>query len=96
MTPSHHSLAEQFVLLDNFYAAGDQSSLGHQWCDEAYANDYSHKYGNARNDFAGTNPMAYAPSGFLWDHAKNHGKTVRIYGEFDSGTVVTPNSATLV
>ena len=39
-----------------------KSSLGHQWCDEAYANDYSHKYGNARNDFAGTNPMAFAPS----------------------------------
>jgi ATP-dependent DNA ligase len=40
-------------------------SLGHQWCDEAWAADYSHKYGNSRNDFAGTNPMAFAPNGFL-------------------------------
>ena len=94
VTPNHHALAEQFVLLDNFYAAGDQSALGHQWCDEAYANDYVHKYGNARNDYAGTNPMAYAPSGFLWDHARRNGKTVRIYGEFDSATVVTPAAAT--
>src|SRR5262249_31813302 len=65
VTPNLHALVEQFVLLDNYYTAGDQSSLGHQWCDEAYANDYSHKYGNARNDFAGTNPLAFAPTGFL-------------------------------
>jgi YVTN family beta-propeller protein len=86
VSPNHHALAEQFVLLDNFYVVGDQSSLGHQWTDESYANDYSHKYGNARNDFAGTNPMAYAPTGFIWDHARNHGKTVRIYGEFTQST----------
>jgi hypothetical protein len=94
VTPNHHALAEQFVLLDNFYTAGDQSALGHQWCDEAYANDYVHKYGNARIDASGTNPMAYAPSGFLWDNARNHGKSVRIYGEFDSAAAVTPANST--
>jgi phospholipase C len=94
VTPNLHALAEQFVLLDNYYTAGDQSSLGHQWCDEAYANDYSHKYGNARNDFAGTNPMAFAPSGFIWDNARNHGKSARIFGEFTNRTVKTPASAT--
>jgi YVTN family beta-propeller protein len=94
VTPNHHALAEQFVLLDNFYAAGDQSALGHQWCNEAYANDYVHKYGNARNDFAGTNPMAFAPSGFLWDNARKHGKSVRIYGEFANRTMLTPSNAT--
>ncbi len=93
VTPNHHALAEQFVLLDNYYQPGDQSSLGHQWCDEAYANDYSHKYGNARNDYAGTNPMAYAPSGFLWDNARNNGRSVRIYGEF-AQSQVTPGNAT--
>jgi YVTN family beta-propeller protein len=70
VTPNLHALAEEFVLLDNYYTAGDQSSLGHQWCDESYPNDYSHKYGNARNDFAGTNPMAFASTGFLWDHRR--------------------------
>src|SRR5262245_33036334 len=54
VTPNIHSLAERFVLLDNYYTAGDQSALGHQWCDEGYSNDYVHKYGNARHDFAGT------------------------------------------
>ena len=94
VTPNLHALAEQFVLLDNYYTAGDQSALGHQWCDEAYANDYAHKYGNARNDFAGTNPMAFAPSGFLWDNARNHGRSARIFGEFTNRTVVTPSNAT--
>jgi len=94
VTPNIHALAEQFVLFDNYYTAGDQSSLGHQWCDEAYANDYSHKYGNARNDFAGTNPMAFAPTGFIWDNAQKHGKTARIFGEFTNRTVKTPSNAT--
>ena len=94
VTPNLHALVEKFVLFDNYYTAGDQSSLGHQWCDEAYANDYSHKYGNARNDFAGTNPLAFAPTGFLWDNARSHGKTARIYGEFTNRTTKTPSNAT--
>jgi hypothetical protein len=76
------------------YTAGDQSGLGHQWCDEGYANDYAHKYGNARNDFAGTNPMAFAPTGFIWDNARTHGKSARIFGEFTNRTVVQPANAT--
>ncbi len=92
VTPNHHALAEGYVLLDNFYTTGDQSALGHQWANEAYANDYVHKYGNARNDFAGTNPMAYASSGFLWDNARRHGKAVRVYGEFALNTITPPNA----
>ena len=94
VTPNIHALAERFVLFDNYYTAGDQSALGHQWCDEAYSNDYVHKYGNARNDFAGTNPMAFAPTGFLWDNAIRHGKSARIFGEFTNRTVKTPSDAT--
>jgi len=94
VTPNIHALAERFVLLDNYYTAGDQSALGHQWCDEAYSNDYVHKYGNARNDFAGTNPMAFAPTGFIWDNALRHGRSARIFGEFTNRTVKTPSNAT--
>ena len=90
VTPNQHALVERYVLLDNFYAAGDQSALGHRWCDEGYANDYVHKYGNARNE---TNPLNYAPTGFLWDHARRHGKTVRVYGELGQNTI-TPATAT--
>ncbi|HMF76210.1 MAG TPA: alkaline phosphatase family protein [Bryobacteraceae bacterium] len=95
VTPNAHALASQYVLFDNYYAAGDQSSLGHQWCDEAWAADYSHKYGNGRNDYAGTNPMAFAPTGFLWDNAQNNGHlTARIYGEFTNQNKITPSKAT--
>jgi YVTN family beta-propeller protein len=94
ITPNHHALAEQFVTLDNFYAAGDTSAMGHQWCNEAYANDYVYKYGGSRNDFAGTNPMAYSPGGFIWDKARKYGKTVRVFGEFAADTVVTPPQLT--
>ena len=95
VTPNAHALASQFVLFDNFYNGGDQSSLGHQWCDEAWAADYSHKYGNGRNDFAGTNPMAFAPTGFLWDNVQSKGHlTAKIYGEFTNKTQITPSNAT--
>jgi YVTN family beta-propeller protein len=96
VTPNAHAIAQQFALFDNFYNGGDQSSLGHQWCDEAWAADYSHKYGNGRNDFAGTNPMAFAPTGFIWDDAITNGLTARIYGEFANsfGNPVKPGTTT--
>jgi len=90
VTPNHHALAEQYVLLDNFYAPGDQSALGHRWCTQGYASDWLHKYGNGRND---ANPMLFAPSDFLWDNAKAHGVSVRSYGERGQVTI-TPASAT--
>src|SRR5262249_35002054 len=32
--------------------------------------------------FNGTDPLAYANTGFLWDLARAHGRTVRVYGEY--------------
>ncbi len=89
VTPNHHALAENFVLLDNYYAPGDQSALGHRWCTQGYASDWLHKYGNGRND---ANPMLFAPSDFLWDNAKSHGLSVRSYGERGS-VAITPATA---
>jgi YVTN family beta-propeller protein len=87
VTPNHHALAEQFVILDNFFAPGDQSALGHRWCTQGYASDWVHKYSNGRND---TNPMLYAPSDFLWDNAKAHSVSVRSYGERGFVTFTPP------
>ncbi|HUQ95356.1 MAG TPA: alkaline phosphatase family protein [Bryobacteraceae bacterium] len=78
VTPNHHALAEKYTILDNFYAPGDQSALGHRWCTQGYASDWVHKYGNGRND---QNPMLFAPTDFLWDNAKAHNISVRSYGE---------------
>jgi YVTN family beta-propeller protein len=52
ITPNHHSLATQFVLLDNFYCPGDVSGDGWNWTTQGHANDSTVKnvmlnYGNA-------------------------------------------------
>lgn len=40
ITPNHHALAEQFVLLDNFYCNGVNSADGHAWAVEGNASTY--------------------------------------------------------
>ena len=85
VTPNQHALAEEFVLLDNFYCSGVLSADGHAWATEAYATDYLERHfgGFIRSyPYDGDDPLAYASSGFLWDNALAHGKTFRDYGEF--------------
>src|SRR6266478_5028052 len=43
VTPNHHRLAREFVLLDNFYVDGEVSADGHEWSMGAYATDYVEK-----------------------------------------------------
>ena len=43
ITPNHHKLAREFVLLDNFYVDGEVSADGHEWSMGAYASDYVEK-----------------------------------------------------
>jgi YVTN family beta-propeller protein len=90
VTPNHHKLAEEFVLLDNFYCSGSISADGHQWTDEAYVTDYVEKaFGGFPRSYPhdGNDALAYASSGFLWDSALARGRTLRIYGEFVQGSV---------
>jgi YVTN family beta-propeller protein len=84
ITPNIHKLCEDFVLLDNFMVSGKCSAEGHQWTDASIVTDYIEK--NMRAWFRSyphvqTDALVYAPSGFLWDNALKHGKSVRIYGE---------------
>ncbi|MBI2689422.1 MAG: bifunctional YncE family protein/alkaline phosphatase family protein [Acidobacteria bacterium] len=90
VSPNHHALAEQYVLLDNFYQPADQSALGHRWCTQGYASDWVFKYSNARND---QNPMLFAPTEFLWDNARRNNVSVRAFGERGLNTV-EPSGAT--
>jgi YVTN family beta-propeller protein len=90
VSPNHHALAEQFVLLDNYYGPGDQSALGHRWVLQSYPSDWVHKYGNGRNN---QNPMLLGPTDAIYDHAKAAGLTVRAYGERGANTI-TPANAT--
>lgn len=90
VTPNHHKLAEEFVLLDNFYCSGAISADGHQWTNEAYATDYIEKsFGDFPRSYPydGDDAMAYAPTGFIWDNVLAHDKTLRVYGEFVSATI---------
>ena len=43
ITPNHHKLAREFVLLDNFYVDGEVSADGHEWSMGAYATDFVEK-----------------------------------------------------
>ncbi|MCK3685933.1 YncE family protein [Maribellus sp. YY47] len=84
VTPNIHKLCRDFLLLDNFYASGKCSAEGHQWTDMAMVTDYVEK--NVRAWFRSyphvqTDALVYAPTGFIWNNALNHGKSVRIYGE---------------
>jgi YVTN family beta-propeller protein len=90
ITPNHHKLAEDFVLLDNFYCSGVLSADGHQWTDEAYVSDYIEKaFGGFPRSYPypGGDAMAYSPAGFLWDNVLAHKKTLRVYGEFAPGRI---------
>ena len=40
VTPNHHKLAREFVLLDNLYCNGHVSADGHPWSTMAYNTDY--------------------------------------------------------
>ncbi len=43
VTPNHHQLARDYVLLDNFYCNGEVSVDGHDWCDGAIVTDFKQR-----------------------------------------------------
>ncbi|BAC88216.1 alkaline phosphatase family protein [Gloeobacter violaceus] len=65
ISPNHHKLATDFVILDNFYNPGESSGVGWSWSTYARTTDYTEKtqsvlYGNANfrgltYDYEGTN-----------------------------------------
>ena len=90
VTPNHHALTREFVLLDNFYVDAEVSADGHNWSTAAYATDfvekswpsnYSGRGGNY--DFEGRRGEVAEPQGgFLWDYCQRAGRSYRSYGEF--------------
>ncbi|HEX4130167.1 MAG TPA: alkaline phosphatase family protein [Pirellulales bacterium] len=95
ITPNHHKLANEFVLLDNLYCNGHVSADGHPWSTMAYNTDYI-----ARNwaltyskrtgiDDDDEGDLSNAPSGYLWDTCARNGLTYRSYGEY-GGRVSQP------
>ncbi|MEO6933205.1 MAG: alkaline phosphatase family protein, partial [Chitinophagaceae bacterium] len=93
ITPNHHALARDFVLLDNFYVDAEVSADGHNWTTGAYANDFVEKnwptsYGGRGGTYPAEGKMALGNNkgGFIWNACKRAGVSYRSYGEFaDNG-----------
>jgi YVTN family beta-propeller protein len=91
VTPNHHKLAREFVLMDNFYVNSDVSADGHNWSTAGIASDYVQKmwpnsYAGRRKlyDYEGQEPTALPPAGYLWTNAAAAGISMQNYGYFAS------------
>ena len=90
VTPNHHALAKEFVLLDNFYAEAEVSADGHEWSMGAYASDFVERTwplsyrGDRRVPYPAEGALALArpANGYIWDRAAAKGLSYRSYGEF--------------
>jgi len=89
VTPNHHALAREFVLLDNFYVDAEVSADGHNWSMAAYATDYVEKtwptlYGGrgGQYDFEREHGLTRPGGGYLWDLCKREKVSYRSYGEY--------------
>ncbi|HEY4112135.1 bifunctional YncE family protein/alkaline phosphatase family protein [Puia sp.] len=87
VTPNHHSLADNFVLLDNFYVDGEVSADGHNWSMGAYATDFMEKnwptsYGGRGRGAVGAPALNKL---YIWDQASSFKVSYRTYGEFVNG-----------
>jgi YVTN family beta-propeller protein len=88
VTPNHHLLAREFVLLDNLYCNGQVSRDGHPWSTMAYNTDYIARdwhltySGRKGVDDDDEDNLSRAPSGYLWDACARHGLSYRSYGEY--------------
>ncbi|MEX6690216.1 bifunctional YncE family protein/alkaline phosphatase family protein [Danxiaibacter flavus] len=84
VTPNHHALADEFVLLDNFYVDGEVSADGHNWSMGAYATDYNEK--NWPTSYGGRGKGAVSNTAgnklYIWDQANRYNVSYRTYGEF--------------
>ena len=86
ITPNAHELARQFVTLDNYFADGEISVLGHSYTTSGYASpfmellsnmSYSHRYEGYP---FGCVPALNSPR-YLWDELETKNIDYRIYGE---------------
>jgi DNA-binding beta-propeller fold protein YncE len=92
VTPNHHAIAEEFVLLDNFYVESEVSADGHEWSMGAYATDFIEKtwpseFGHEGrwsmgNPADGNFAVGLPSAGYIWDRCAEMEISYRSYGEF--------------
>ena len=82
VTPNTHALASTFPLIDNLYSDGTNSAEGHHWLDQAFVNNYLQQmYGNYTRSYQAGDPLSDVKSGWIWDNALAHDKSVVNWGE---------------
>jgi YVTN family beta-propeller protein len=85
ITPNHHEIAREYVLLDNLYCNGEVSADGHSWCDAAIATDFKQRSWilsySGHGKLPGNDEMEVPTSGYLWDLCKRHQVSFKNYGE---------------
>ena len=91
VTPNHHALVNEFVLLDNFYVESEVSADGHEWSMAAYASDFVERvwplnYRGGRGKIGYTSEGAYdiavPSSGYIWDKCAKSNVSFYSFGEF--------------
>jgi DNA-binding beta-propeller fold protein YncE len=104
VTPNHHAIADQYVLLDNFYVESEVSADGHEWTMAAYATDFVEKtwpltYRGGRGKLTypaeGKIKIAEPTSGYFWDKCREKNVSYYSFGEFvDNGPTKDAPSTT--
>lgn len=84
VTPNLHSIARDYLLMDNYYVSGKSSAEGHHWASAGMVTDYTEK--SVRAWFRSYphvlyDALVYNKKGLIWNNALDHGKSVRLYGE---------------
>ena len=84
ITPNQHSIAREYLLMDNYHVSGKSSAEGHHWASAGMVTDYTEK--SVRAWFRSYphvlyDALVYNKKGLIWNNALDHGKSVRIYGE---------------
>ncbi len=93
VTPNHHAIAREFVLLDNIYVDGEVSADGHEWSMGAYATDFVEKAwplayrSNTLRKIGypaegNYDALARPAGGYIWDRCAEAGVSYRSYGEW--------------
>ena len=102
VTPNMHALAEEFVLLDNFYVESEVSADGHEWTMAGYATDFVERLwpigyrGDRRVPYPAEAkfPIATPAGGYLFDRAAAKNVSYRSYGEFVNNGATPADPAT--
>ena len=93
VSPNHHKLARDYVLMDNLYCNSEVSVDGHSWCDAAIATDFNQRSWiisySKHGHLPGNEEMETPSAGYLWDLCRRHGITYKTYGE---GSGMVPSS----